>query len=320
MKLYAPDYYPAFHCIADRCRHSCCIGWEIDIDRDTLAAYRQVSGPIGERLRADIEENNDGACFRLDEHERCPFLNPNGLCDLIATLGESSLCEICAEHPRFRNFFADRTEIGLGLCCEEAARLILTHQSQAELILLEDDGEPSPESTEEADFFDYRAQIIALLQDRRLSVEERVKRLLAQIGISSEAILGDDRRWVQVYIDLEHLDPEWCDRLSAWQMKGIPNGDHLNTPAVETALEQLLVYFVYRQLADSLEEGRREARLAFAVLSYHVIRTLTAIEAVQQGSDLLAVLIDIARSYSAEVEYSTENVEVLLDELAYCIK
>ena len=32
MKIIAPNYYPAFRCIADKCRHSCCIGWEIDID------------------------------------------------------------------------------------------------------------------------------------------------------------------------------------------------------------------------------------------------------------------------------------------------
>lgn len=31
MNLYVPDYYPAFRCIAERCRHTCCAGWEIDI-------------------------------------------------------------------------------------------------------------------------------------------------------------------------------------------------------------------------------------------------------------------------------------------------
>ena len=27
-----PDYYKEFQCIADQCEHSCCIGWEIDVD------------------------------------------------------------------------------------------------------------------------------------------------------------------------------------------------------------------------------------------------------------------------------------------------
>lgn len=42
-----PDYYPLFHCIADRCRHNCCIGWEIDVDGDSLAAYDQIGGEMG---------------------------------------------------------------------------------------------------------------------------------------------------------------------------------------------------------------------------------------------------------------------------------
>ena len=31
MKLYAPKYYNEFKCIADKCTHSCCVGWEIDM-------------------------------------------------------------------------------------------------------------------------------------------------------------------------------------------------------------------------------------------------------------------------------------------------
>ena len=51
-----PDYYPQFHCIAERCRHNCCIGWEIDIDAGTLSAYRAMDGALGERLRTLNED------------------------------------------------------------------------------------------------------------------------------------------------------------------------------------------------------------------------------------------------------------------------
>ena len=43
MKLFAPKYYGSFKCIADKCEHSCCIGWEIDIDDTTLKKYRYRS-------------------------------------------------------------------------------------------------------------------------------------------------------------------------------------------------------------------------------------------------------------------------------------
>ena len=41
MKLFAPEYYKDFVCIADRCKHSCCVGWEIDVDKDTLEKYKK---------------------------------------------------------------------------------------------------------------------------------------------------------------------------------------------------------------------------------------------------------------------------------------
>ena len=108
MKTYAPDYYGKFKCIADKCKHSCCVGWEIDIDEESLERYNLIEGEFGERIRKNIAYNAESPHFITDESEKCPFLNRYGLCDMITELGEESLCEICAVHPRFRNFFSDR--------------------------------------------------------------------------------------------------------------------------------------------------------------------------------------------------------------------
>ena len=54
MKIYAPNYYNAFKCIADKCNHSCCVGWEIDIDNKTLDYYKNVEGDFGNKLRKNI--------------------------------------------------------------------------------------------------------------------------------------------------------------------------------------------------------------------------------------------------------------------------
>ena len=81
-----PDYYPAFRCIAGDCKHSCCIGWEIDIDEESLAKYRAMPGALGTRLRQNISAG-DPPHFVLGEGERCPFLNQCGLCDRIDCRG-----------------------------------------------------------------------------------------------------------------------------------------------------------------------------------------------------------------------------------------
>ena len=80
MNLVMPDYFEQFNCIADRCKHNCCIGWEIDIDDDTLEKYACVSGELGHRLKTNISLD-ENAHFVLS-NERCPFLNECGLCDM----------------------------------------------------------------------------------------------------------------------------------------------------------------------------------------------------------------------------------------------
>ena len=51
MILRVPSYYKTFQCIADKCEHSCCIGWEIDIDEDSYDYYMGIDGALGERLK-----------------------------------------------------------------------------------------------------------------------------------------------------------------------------------------------------------------------------------------------------------------------------
>lgn len=123
MTLIYPATADAFRCIADACRHTCCKGWEIDIDPDTRAKYAAMTGEIGQRLRDAIADTPGGASFRLREDERCPMLNDSGLCDIITACGEGALCQICADHPRYRNEFSTFTEGGFGLCCEAAAHV-----------------------------------------------------------------------------------------------------------------------------------------------------------------------------------------------------
>ena len=139
MILRLPDYYKEFHCIADKCKDSCCVGWEIDIDEDTYEYYHQVEGEFGDRLRTEIRKGKDTS-FRLHKG-RCPFLNKQNLCDIVTELGETALCEICTEYPRFTLEYNDVKEKCLGLSCEEAGRIIFSKKEpiQIEEVVLEEE-------------------------------------------------------------------------------------------------------------------------------------------------------------------------------------
>ncbi|MBO7425721.1 MAG: flagellin lysine-N-methylase [Clostridiales bacterium] len=126
MNTFRPNYYDDFKCIADACKHTCCAGWEIDVDEDSMEVYDDIP-----YIKKHIKDSS----FILEgPSERCPFLLENGLCDLILKYGEDILCDICTDHPRFRNYEGDNEYLGLGLCCEAACDLILNREDKFSLI------------------------------------------------------------------------------------------------------------------------------------------------------------------------------------------
>ena len=124
--IYAPPYYKNFECIKDECRHTCCAGWHIGIDADTLSRYETMEGDLGHTVKKWIKFDEDGAYIPLTECGRCPHLDEDGLCRIISALGNEAVSEICREHPRFYNSADDRLEVGIGMSCEAAAGLILS--------------------------------------------------------------------------------------------------------------------------------------------------------------------------------------------------
>ena len=118
-----PSYYFEFQCVGGNCPDTCCAGWKINIDDESLLRYRKYPGGFGNRLRnsVDFEEKS---FFQYDH--RCVLLNEKGLCDIQAEAGSRMLCRACARYPRHMEAYGDVREFSLNLSCPEAARLIFT--------------------------------------------------------------------------------------------------------------------------------------------------------------------------------------------------
>ncbi len=305
MNRYMPNYYQSFACIQGRCRHNCCIGWEIDIDQESYDRYRGIKGEFGTRLKEAIKMEEGTPVFQLTEEERCPFLNEDYLCDMILELGEDALCEICTAHPRFVNFFSDREEWGLGLCCEAAAELIIK-QKEPVTFLEESDTEVEWQEGEETVFFSLREEIYDEIQDRTKHVSVRIR----EIAERWEVFLPDWEpcQWGKFLEGLERLDTAWEKQLDT--LKGLHTFESkVWSEEWELAWEQLLLYFVYRHLSESIYDGRFRERLGFCLLSVLILQGLC------QPEDSLDTLVELARQYSAEIEYSDENMEAILGRL-----
>lgn len=299
MQYIVPNYYDDFSCIMDKCKHNCCVGWEIDIDEDTADFYKTVDGDFGKRLKNNIFWD-DTPHFLLKQNERCPFLNESNLCDIILTLGEGSLCDICAEHPRFTNESPDRIEKGLGLCCEAAAELILNQKEP--MRLLGDTNTQDP-------IILLRDKIILVLQERRFDINNRIEKMLKLCNTNipqSNIVLWADR-----LLTLERLDSNWTSILellkSDFTAQDILNFEQY-TAERQTEYEQLAVYFIYRHFANSVSLADAAVKARFTAFSVALIKAIGTVIYKKTGQFDINTQIEISCMFSSEIEYSDENL------------
>ncbi len=336
MIFRTPFYYNDFQCIADKCRDNCCIGWEIDIDQKTAAHYASVQGAFGDRLKEHICFG-DISCFILDEQERCPFLNDRNLCDIYTHLGESALCQICTDHPRFYEWFGDIKEGGIGMCCEEAARIILTQDasfSVTETEIPDEECDPCDD-----DMFRLltgtRERIFRILHDENLPLSERFGRVLDLTATQQELtdnevftmpedapILpvsqGDMETILRFLQTLEPIDRTWQPTLSeaigklpeiAAQKERFLN----ENPQIPKYLRNIVVYFIWRYFLKGCFDMEYLSRASLAVVSPMVIAVLYAAKWLDTGKLSTGDCAEIAKNYSKEIEYSEENLNAVLD-------
>ena len=285
MKLYAPRYYKEFKCAADKCSHSCCTGWEIDIDDGTLEKYKKLSGGYGESVKSSIAFAKTPH-FRLREGDRCPHLNECGLCNIILQLGEGYLCDICREHPRFYNY-TEVAEVGIGMSCPEAARVILDSPDYA---ILEEIGEV------EAEGYD-------LLFDARKERESIYKMLEGEYNTALEKIynaygieVGEDEFWQQRLGDLEYLEESHKALFGCYSSKHRPQGKALY-------LKRFLADLIYRHCTEAEDREDFGARLGFCLFCERLLCSLI----VCKEAETLEEIADLARIISEEIEYSDNN-------------
>jgi len=309
MKTVYPDYYKDFKCIAEKCRHNCCIGWEIDIDEKSLGFYQNIKGEFGKRLRENISFDNTPH-FILAENERCPFLNEKNLCDIYSELGERRLCQICKDHPRFYNELSSHIEAGLGLCCEEAARLIITKKEPFKLIGIEDI-QPSGNILS-------RNLMLKHIQNRKLTIPQRLDKILA-LTVEKEPDLSI-QKYLTLFESLERLSENWTELLL------LLKESKLNKKAFdsfmegrESEYEQFIAYLLYRYFCRATFAEDTGIYTCFAAISYNLVHDIGAVVFAKKGNFTVDDQLEIMRLFSSEIEYSDENLDIIFNELEFAI-
>ncbi|MGN1117132.1 MAG: flagellin lysine-N-methylase [Acutalibacteraceae bacterium] len=309
MKDFAPHYYDRFHCIASDCRHNCCIGWEVDIDPETLKKYKELGGSLGEKIHESISEEDGVSFFSMKENGRCPFLCENNLCEIIKNLGEENLCDICREHPRFYNFFSERTEWGLGLCCEEAARIILSDADPFSLTLRSDDGAGGEEDSFGEYIIFIRDECIKIIEESSVPLSKKLETMLSFCEAEKPDFSGNEL--YALLTSLEKLEESRDERLE--KLRGVDDFSVIDDKRYALWFENLTKYFIYRHISGAYLDMRISERACFVYLSVIASAMLCQKIFEEKGALTLYDVADISRAFSAETEYSEENTERILE-------
>ncbi|MBE6820807.1 MAG: hypothetical protein E7516_07130 [Ruminococcaceae bacterium] len=330
MKLTFPDYCKKFTCIADKCTDTCCNGWDVVIDGESLEYYRNLSTDYGKKIRSLITVDEDGDSIFVSEKGRCPFLLDNGLCDMYINLGHSCLSRTCRIFPRFTNSFGFRAEKGLFLSCPEAARLIFESREPVTFITEDAQDDMVPADFDNELYFtllDVRKTAINILQNRKFSAAERLCAFLRHSELVQEFINlfeyeGAENICADIFFEKK---TEYSSARAKRALKGIfkffgsmefINSDYPSVlSAAEAAhmqgftaddilIEHLAVYFVHRYFITAAYDGRLLEKAIFAVVCTIVIMRISALG----NGDFQTA----AQKFSKEIEHSALNMEILV--------
>lgn len=335
MKIYIPDYYKEFQCIAGQCKDNCCIGWDIMIDEESYDKYQKVTSDFKDRLNQGIRHGKEPQ-FYMDEQDRCVFLNKDNLCDIYIELGESALCEICTQHPRFHNEYGHIKQSGLGIACEEAARLII---ERSDFSIIEEHNESDDEGIDEwaEEIVCIEMKLFDLLKERECPIEDRINKIFdmaaayqEELNLTGELVAQLENKcivphnilkkmkqkdyleyWFDFYKELDYMNDEFKMLIQgAKKDLDLESEYHSN----DVYIERLINYFIYRHFIKSYEDDNLLDKIKFAILSVLIIEH---IDQFCQNHEIPYGFTDVAKMYSKEIEYSQENMESICEELLF---
>ncbi len=242
MQITKPTFYNEFSCIAGSCPDTCCAGWQIMIDQNSLKKYRHCKGAFRNRLLNDIDWKEHS--FRQYQ-KRCAFLNEDNLCDIYSEAGKDMLCDTCRKYPRHIEEFEGLRELSLSLSCPEAARIFLSHK---EKIIFRTVEKETPEETyDDFDYFlftalmDTRDYLFSVIQDRSVPCALRRRKLLA-CGHDFQLCLDQNELFQWETIRTRHQNSAFGDsfqkKIFKWKDAG-KSSDNLRKSIWKTIIPQM---------------------------------------------------------------------------------
>lgn len=331
--------YNNFICSADKCIDTCCGGWEIEIDEDSLDMYKELA------VKDPIFNNNvnwEEASFNLKPDMDCSFHCDDGLCYIQRTYGEEYLCTTCDQYPRHIEEFPGVREYSLSVSCPDVAKALLSSTKSFSYEEVVDD-------IYEEDFEDFNRQLydlllevrpsyIDILRDTSMSLNERFVKLVTKARNLQNSIDGNDDitesivikqaaldnsmqaidRIFNIFFQLDPLDEAFFRDIEA--RLELVNPDSIARfdkacPESVYQLQQIACYFLYTYFCGAAYSEYVYSAARSAIFHTQMIKFLWVMNYERDASgfneDSKAYYL---YKYSRELENCNENL-ILLDQL-----
>lgn len=267
MKIVKPTFYKTFKCIAGDCPDSCCQGWEVDADSDSLEYYKTLDNSLEIKKRIDSvlsKDEFDNTIFTLAPKKRCPFLNDENLCDMHIAIGGEHTPYTCRTFPRFIYDFGATREIGISFSCPVASDMMYNTESFDFETDINSDLPTLNDIDAEKYFLLYkgRTEAYKIAKDKNKSIRERLNDLL-DLGVLLQEKLfpydegGDNIAFFDVFKNPELINPEWKEKVENFSLKQVSDTQ---------SNENILMYFLYKYLMQAVYDDDALSKIKMAVL------------------------------------------------------
>lgn len=326
MRTVKQDFWQEFKCIADKCPATCCSGWQIMIDDDSLDKYDLLEEPLRTAIcdNVDFEEG----CFLQRENRDCAFLNSHGLCNMIIDGGEELLCDTCRLYPRHVEEYPDLREWSISMSCPVVAEMMLNRTTPMQYITADDDeADPLEEEFEDFDYLllekllDSRNVMYDILRDSSLDFEKKAglvlelsKRLQENFDTGEYFLMDDEiadfakpdfratlagelkfslenmvRKDSKVLNDLEVLDEKWTNLKKNLKFyKPVQKGyiEGIDATGQETVLANILEAMLYTYYPGAVYNGMIYAYTKMCIFTVAVVDAIGATLAVARAGKI----------------------------------
>lgn len=310
MEIVKPKYFNSFKCIAGRCPDTCCAGWDVEIDDASAEKYKSETGCLKQYFDKHLTTDEDGYIFSLVDG-RCPMLDENNLCRIQLENGETALCDTCRLFPRYFDDYGEIRETGIGLGCPEAARILLSPETDVEL----DRTVKSPDRIYNL-LTEKREEFFTILDNKNFDLKMKLSAVLFsaaefQSDIDKVDLLGGDSsvefsECINVLEKMEYISDKRKKKLiSLSEEKAI----YHNSEKFAGDIVRLFKYYLMRYMMTACFDLDLLTKVKYGIFACIITKRLY--DSVPEPS--FDERVRILYGYSKEVEYSQINLDILDD-------